>query len=340
MIGFFVNTLVLRSHINPQARFTDLLEHLKTTTWSAYEHQDLPFERLVEALQPVRDLSYNPLFQVKFRLENRPQQQLELPGLSFSPIPQSVFTAKLDLSVDLYETAAGLVGGFEYNRKLFEPETMERMAQHFQVLLEGIAADPQQRLCELPLLSEAERQQILVDWNATDRPYNQNQCFHQLFEAQVEKTPDAIALLFDNGDSDDPDAAERLTYAELNRRSNRLAHRLRALGVGPEVLVGICIPRSLSMVIALLAILKAGGAYLPLDAEYPPERLRYMLSDAQVGILLSETTVELSGLPDPIQRINLDRLALSDSSLNLAPKPPRPTPRPTPHPTPRSTKTR
>ncbi len=312
LIGFFVNTLVLRSHLQPDQSFRTFLQQVKTATLEAYDHQDLPFEKLVEDLQPVRDLSHNPLFQVKFRLENLPQQRLDLPGLSLSPVSQSYSTAKLDLSVDLYETNSGLVGGFEYNRDLFGPETIERMTQHFQVLLEGIANHPEQRMGELPLLTEAERQQILQQWNDTDQPYTRDRCFHHLFEAQVVKTPNATALIFDSSreqghkGEQTTNNQQQLTYDQLNRQSNQLAHYLQQLGVSPEVIVGICVPRSLEMIIALLAVFKAGGAYLPLDPEYPPERLSYMLNDAQVSILLSRSDVELFELPSQTNRVNLD----------------------------------
>ena len=281
LIGFFVNTLVLRSRLTPQATFLDVLEQLKVTTYQAYEHQDLPFEKLVEVLQPERDLSYNPLFQVKFRLENAPQSAISLPGLTLKPLPQAYATAKLDLSVDLYETPDGIVGGFEYNRDLFEPETIRRMVAHFQTLLAGIAAAPHQPIAELPLLTAAEQHQQLVEWNDTQMPYARNRGFHHLFEAQADRTPDAIAVVFDGLEP------QLLTYAELNHRSNQVAHHLQALGVGPEVIVGICLTRSPAMIIALLAVLKAGGAYLPLDLAYPAERLSFMLADAQAAVLIS-----------------------------------------------------
>ncbi|MEM9087118.1 MAG: amino acid adenylation domain-containing protein [Cyanobacteria bacterium P01_F01_bin.53] len=325
LIGLFVNTLVLRtslggsapSHLTPQASFTALLDHIKTTTWAAYDHQELPFEKLVEALQPERDLSYSPLFQVKFRLENPPQETITLPGLTFKRLPQSITTAKLDLSVDLYETAEGIVGGFEYNSDLFKPETIQRMVEHFKTLLASIAATPESPISELPMLTDKEQQQQLVEWNNTQRPYRQDCCFHQLFEEKVEQYPDAIALTFDNSSNDTSSGTEpsieQLTYTELNQRSNQLAHQLQSLGVGPETIVGICIERSPHMIIALLAVLKAGGAYLPLDPTYPAERLTYMLEDAQVPILLTHSHVANGHLANSqltltttTQRINLD----------------------------------
>jgi amino acid adenylation domain-containing protein len=277
LIGFFVNTLVLRTDISQNPTFNELLQQVRSTTWQAYDHQDIPFEKLVEVLQPERDLSFNPLFQVKFRLENAPTEQLNLPGLTLSPVKRSEASAKLDLSLDMYETSTGIVGAFEYNKGLFAPETIARMVGHLQTLLTAIVSNPEQRISELPLLTPTEKQQILFDWNQTQIDYPSQLTFHQLFEAQVEKTPDAVALIFEN---------QQLTYRELNQKSNQLAHYLQQRGVKPEVIVGLCVERSLIMIIGLLGILKAGGAYLPLDPNYPPERLAYMLSDSQVPILL------------------------------------------------------
>ncbi|MEL7355556.1 MAG: amino acid adenylation domain-containing protein [Cyanobacteria bacterium J06560_6] len=303
LIGLFVNTLVLRSQLVPQANFKDLLEQIKATAWAAYDHQDLPFEKLVEALQPERDLSYSPLFQVKFRLENPPQKSISLPGLTFERLPQAVTTAKLDLSVDLYETAEGIIGGFEYNSDLFKPETIQRMVSHFKELLSSIAVAPEAPVAELSMLTTAEKQQQLVKWNNTKKDYRQDCCFHHLFEEQVEKYPDAIALLFDPGS--DNNSSTQLTYHELNTRSNQLVHYLQFLGVGPETIVGICVERSPEMIIALLAVLKAGGAYLPLDPTYPADRLAYMLDDAQVPILLTQSHLPITA-DTTVQRINLD----------------------------------
>ncbi|MCC5602612.1 non-ribosomal peptide synthetase [Nostoc favosum] len=278
LIGFFVNTLVLRTNLTGNPTFRELLQQVRETTWQAYDHQDIPFEKLVEVLQPERDLSFNPLFQVKFRLENAPIEKLQLPGLTLTPIQRTEASAKLDLSLDMYETSEGLVGAFEYNQGLFTPQTIARMVEHFQTILAGIVSNPEQRISELPLLTESERQQMLVDWNQTCVEYQSNCTFHQLFEAQVEKTPEAIALIFEN---------HSLTYRELNQQSNQVAHYLKQRGVQPEVIVGLCVERSPQMIIGLLGILKAGGAYLPLDPAYPPERLAYMLADSQVPILLT-----------------------------------------------------
>ncbi|WP_413160445.1 amino acid adenylation domain-containing protein [Capilliphycus salinus ALCB114379] len=285
LIGFFVNTLVLRSSLKGNPTFQEFLQQVKKKTWEAYDHQDLPFEKLVEHLHPERDLSYNPLFQVKFRLENAPQTDFKLPGLTLSSLKQTNPTAKLDLSLDIYETPSGLVGGFEYNRDLFKPETISRLVEHFQTLLEEIVNNPDKRIGELSLLTSKEQHQILKTWNKTQKNYTDNLCFHHLFEAQVEKTPDAVALIFQD---------EQLTYQELNRRSNQLAHYLIKKGVKPEVKVGICVERSFEMIIALLGVFKAGGAYLPLDSNYPPERLAFMVEDSQISVLLTQSNLSIS----------------------------------------------
>ncbi|MEO1432874.1 MAG: amino acid adenylation domain-containing protein [Cyanobacteria bacterium J06633_8] len=278
LIGFFVNTLVLRTDLNQNPTFESVLQRVRQVTWDAYEHQDLPFEKLVEELHPERDLSYNPLFQIKFRLENPPTEKIEIPGLTLSSLGQVNSTAKLDLSLDMYETPDGLVGGFEYNKDLFAETTIKRMVGHFCTLLEGITNQPNQPIGDLPLLTPREQQQILVEWNQTQKEFSQQKCFHQLFEAQVEKNSNAIAIIYNN---------EQLTYQELNQRSNQLAHYLQTLGVAPEVRVGICIQRSPAMIVAMLAIHKAGGAYVPLDPAYPVERLAFMVEDAQISLLLT-----------------------------------------------------
>ncbi|MEH2216142.1 MAG: amino acid adenylation domain-containing protein [Nostoc sp.] len=278
LIGFFVNTLVLRTSLAGNPSFEELLKRVREVALGAYAHQDLPFELLVEQLQPQRDLSYTPLFQVMFVLQNAPMSALEFPGLTLTPLESNSDSAKFDLTLQMTETEEGLVGSLEYNTDLFEEKTIHRMADHLQTLLEGVVANPQQRLSELPLLSESERHQLLREWNNTEVEYSQQLCIHQLFEAQVERTPDAVAVVFED---------EQLTYWELNTRANQLAHYLQALGVKPEVLVGICVERSLDMVIGLLAILKAGGAYVPLDPMYPPERLTFMLENADIFVLLT-----------------------------------------------------
>ncbi len=287
LIGFFVNTLVMRTNLAGNPSFSELLGRVRDMAMDAYAHQDLPFEMLVEALQPERDLSYTPLFQVMFVLQNAPMSRLDLTGLTVTPLMTEGATAKFDLSLSMQKTATGLVGAWEYNTDLFDASTIERMTGHFVTLLEGIVTNPQQKIYQLPLLTEVEQRQLLVEWNNTQGDYSSNKCIHQLFEEQVQRTPDAVAVIFDD---------RQLTYHQLNCRANQLAHYLQSLGVKPDMLVGLCVERSLLMVVALLGILKAGGAYVPLDPEYPTERLSFMLEDAQIPVLLTQQQL-LENLP-------------------------------------------
>ncbi|BAZ30184.1 amino acid adenylation domain protein [Cylindrospermum sp. NIES-4074] len=279
LIGFFVNTLVLRTNVSGHLNFRELLAQLREVTLAAYEHQDLPFEKLVEELKLKRDLSYNPLFQVSIALQNSPLPTQSLPGLSLTILNIDNQTSKFDLFINLEEKSEGINGFFEYNTDLFDAATISRMLEHYQNILTAIVANPEQRISDLPLLSAREQHQLLVEWNNTKAEYPQEQCIPHLFEAQVEKTPDAIAVVFEE---------QTLTYRELNHKANQLAHYLQNLGVKPEVLVGICVERSLEMIIGLLGILKAGGAYVPIDPAYPSERLAFMLEDAQTPVLLTQ----------------------------------------------------
>jgi aspartate racemase len=279
LIGFFVNTLALRTYLSGNPSFQELLGRVREVALGAYAHQDLPFEKLVEELQPGRDRSRTPLFQVMFVLQNTPTSALELPGLTVNSLNLDSGTAKFDLTLFIMETAQGLRASLEYNTDLFNAATITRMLGNFQTLLEGIVANPQQRLSDLPLLTAAEKHQLLVEWNNTQTDYPSNTCIHQLFEAQAEQTPNAVAAVF---------GSEQLTYRELNHRANQLAHYLQGLGVGPETCVGICVERSLDILVGLLGILKAGAAYLPLNPAYPQERLTFMLEDAQVPVLLTQ----------------------------------------------------
>ena len=279
IIGLFVNTLVLRTDLSDNPSFEQLLMRVREVSLQAYSHQDLPFEKLVDALHPQRSLSHLPLFQVMFDIQNAPIASLDLPDLSISSFPVETGTAKFDLALSIENTSSGLIAEWEYNTDLFDDSTIAQMARNFHTLLIGIVANPQQRISQLPLLTEIEQQQLLVDWNNTKKEYPLDKCIHQLFEEQAIKTPDAIAVEFE---------AEKLTYQELNQRANQLAHYLQELGVNPEVLVGICVERSPLMLIGLLGILKAGGAYVPLDPAYPAERLAYMLDDSQSQVLLTQ----------------------------------------------------
>ena len=282
LIGFFLNTLVLRTDLSGNPSFKELLGRVRETVLGASDHQDLPFERLVEELEPERSLSHSPLFNVMFVLQNTPGPSLQLPGLTVSSQKVDTGTAKFDLTLSMTETEEGLRALVEFNTDLFDDVTVARMMGHLQTLLEGIVAHPDQTISDLPLLTEAERHQLLVEWNDTSADYPKDKCIHQLFEDQVERTPDATAVVFED---------EQLTFRELDRRANQLAHHLRGLGVRPEVLVGICMERSLEMVVGLLGILKAGGAYLPLDPEYPKQRIAFMLEDAQAPVLLSQKRI-------------------------------------------------
>ncbi|HEX6287554.1 MAG TPA: condensation domain-containing protein, partial [Herpetosiphonaceae bacterium] len=282
LIGFFVNTLVLRANLSDNPTFREALRRVRETTLAAYAHQDLPFEKLVEELQPERDLSSAPLFQVSFVLQNTPLPTIDVPPLTVEPLETEHITTKLDLSLSVVETTQGLRLRLQYNAELFDEPTIARMAAHFEQMLAGIVADPDCPIAALPLLRVDERQQMLVDWNATQQPY-QALCFQQLFEAQAARTPDRIAVVY---------GSAALTYAELDRRANQLARYLQALGVGGcaqgEVHVGLSIERSLDLIVGMLGILKAGGAYVPLDPHYPQERLQFMIADAQIAVLVTQ----------------------------------------------------
>ncbi len=305
LIGLFVNNLVLRTNLEGNPTFQEILRRLRQVTLDAFAHQDVPFEKLVEELQPARNLSYSPLFQVMF-ISLPPVQPLQLADLTLTPLPPAMATARFELNLNVWENPAGLRLGLEYNTDLFETGTIRRLLEHYRTLLAGVVADPSQRLSALPILTPAERSQMLVDWNATRKEYPVEQCFHQLFEAQVERTPEAVAVTFEN---------QQLTYRELNRRANQLARHLKKLGVGPETMVGVCLERSPEMLIGLLGILKAGGAYVPLDPAYPAERIAYVLADAQVPVLLTQRSTALT-LASTIS--NFKSLALDTDWPNIA----------------------
>ena len=282
LIGFFVNTLVLRFHLEGNPTFRNFLVQTQQTALGAYEHQDIPFEQLVEELRPTRSLSYSPLYQVLFVLQNAPMDVVKLPGLNLTPLEPERVMAKFDLSLILEETDQGLAGTVEYNTALFETATIDRFIDHFTILTKAVVGDPRQRIQQVPLLSAAEQDQMLYQWNDTTKAYPQELTIHHLFEAQAKKTPDATALIF---------GTHQLTYRELNRRANQLAHHLQSLGIGPDELVAIFMDRSVDMLVGLLGILKAGGAYVPLDPTYPIERLKYMLQDSGARILLTQTSL-------------------------------------------------
>ncbi|MEH2354881.1 amino acid adenylation domain-containing protein [Nostoc sp.] len=307
LIGFFINVLVVRTDLSGNLSFQDLLARVKSTALEAYVHQDLPFEKLVEELQPSRDLSYNPLFQVMFVLQNIPIPNLSLSDVSISYEEGYNGTSKFDLTLFMEDSQQGLIATCEYNTDLFNADTITQMLGHFQTLLSSIVSDPKQCISELQLLTPPEIQQLLVEWNNTKADYPQDKCIHQLFEAQVEKTPSDIAVIFEN---------RQLTYQELNNRANQLAHYLQQLGVKPDVIVGICVERSIEMVVGLLAIMKAGGAYMPLDPAYPKERLAFTLADSQVSVLLVDAHL-VNDLPAHSAKLVCidDSTAFADYSL-------------------------
>jgi amino acid adenylation domain-containing protein len=293
MIGFFANTVVLRSNLAGNPTFRALLGRVREVVLEAYAHQDAPFESLVRELHPDRSPGRNPLFQVMLTL--LPPLPTLPPGWKVSHRDIQTGAARFDLALDIEESEGGLLCQFEYSTEMFEAATITRMAGHWQTLLEGIVSDPDQPLADLPILAQSERAQLLRQWNDTHSPYPTDMTVHQLFERQVEQTPEAIAAVFED---------QQVTYRQLNAGANQLAHHLQRLGVGEETLVGICVERSLDMLIGLLGILKAGGTYVPLDPTYPAERLAFMLEDAQVSVLVTQSRLDLpSRLPAQIPEV-------------------------------------
>ena len=278
LIGFFINTLILRTRFLEQMTFRELLGQVRETALEAYAHQDLPFEKLVEELQPERTLSHSPIFQVVFHLQNAVTETLNLSGLSMSQLEVKTQTAKFDLLLTIAESEEGLAGSLNYNTDLFDAATVQRMADHFKRLLESALSNPDEQVSQLQMLSETERDKLLFAWNDTRRDFGENHPIHLAFAEQARRTPDSVAVRFEQ---------DALTYSELNRRANRLAHRLRQLGVGPEVPVGLLARRSVGMVVAMLAVLKAGGAYVPLDPDYPRERLAFILDVSRCSVLVT-----------------------------------------------------
>src|SRR5689334_5230290 len=280
LIGCFINILLIRSDLSGNPDFLELLRRVRKVALEAYAHQDLPFELLVEELRPERDLSFNPLTQVMLVLHNAPAESLHIKGLTVEPVESGRNSAQLDLILQSWERADRLTGLLEYDTDLFDRDTVIRMVEHWRILLEGIVLNPTQRIGELPLLTKTEQHQLLVQFNETRTVFPVHLCLHQLFEAQVVSAPDAVAVIAEN---------VSLTYREFNRLANRLAHQLRALKVGPGVPVAICVERSVEMLFGLAGILKAGGAIVPLDPSYPVDRLMFMLKDAQVPVLVTQS---------------------------------------------------
>ena len=282
LIGFFVNTLVMRTNLGGDPTFQEVLTRVHEVSLGAYDHQDLPFEQLVEELRPERDTSRNPLFHILFAVQNVPFEGFSFPGLTMQPFATEAKTTRFDLECHIWPSPEGLIVTFIYNTDLFSRGTMACLAQYFQQVLESLVEDPMQRLSQLSLLSETDRQQMLIKWNDTSTASSFPQGIHQVVEEQVDQTPHSIAVVF---------GEEQLTYRELNTRANQLAHNLRRLGIGPEVLVGLCVNRSLDMVIGLLGILKAGGGYVPLDPTYPVDRLRFMLEETSTKVVVTHTAL-------------------------------------------------
>ena len=298
LIGFFVNNLVLRTDLAGDPSFVELLRRVREVCLGAYAHPDLPFEKLVQELHLERDMSYNPLFQVMFVLQNAPIGGLEIPGLSISTVEVENRTAKFDLTLTMLETGQGLAGRLEYTTDIFEPATIVRLLRHFQILLEGIAANPAQLLSELPLMDEAELHQMLIEWNDTKVQYPREKCIHVLFEEQVERTPDTVAVIFEK---------QKLTYREVNERANQIAHYLRKLGAGPEVPVGLFLERCADLVVAILGILKSGSPYVPLDTLYPLERRTEIMSDSGLKILVTQEALGSGEHVNDLVLLCLDR---------------------------------
>ncbi len=291
LIGFFVNTLALRLDVSGSPTVVELLERVKAQALAAQEHQDIPFEQVVELAQPVRSLAHSPLFQVMFAWQNAPEDTFRLSGLKVGRRRSSVRMAKFDMTLTLQAAGERIVGGLEYATALFERETIQRYLGYFRKLLEAMVADENEAVDRLDLLPEAEREQVLYKWNDTAVEYPKEKCIHELFEEQVRKTPEAVAVVYED---------ESLSYGELNRRANQLAHYLRELGVKPDTRVAICVERGFEMVVGLLGVLKAGAAYVPLDPAYPVDRLRYMLTDSGAMALL--TQAHLMGIFQELSR--------------------------------------
>ncbi len=296
VMGVFINMLVLRTDLQGNPCFRDLLHRVREVTLEAQAHQDVPFEHIVRELQPERENGQNPFFQALLMLEPTPPAHPS--GWTITHLDINTGTSKFDLSLILEERPESLLGRFDYSTDLFDDATIERMVGHWQTLLAGIVSHPEQRLSDLPLLTEQERHRLLVAWNSTSAPYPATTCVHQLFEQQVERDPAAIALVFEQ---------QHMSYQELNRRANQLAHCLQAMGVGPEVMVGVCVERSIDLIVALLGIFKAGGVYVPLDSDYPQERLAFLMQDTNMPVLLTQEHLLSRLPPHNLQVLCLDR---------------------------------
>jgi aspartate racemase len=283
LIGFFVNTLVMRTDLSGDPSVVELLQRVREVSLGAYAHQDLPFEKLVEELQPERDLSRSPLTQIVFNVHNAPLGTLELPELSIDLLEVKSLTSKFDIVVDVTDIEQGLFVGIQYNTDLFNDLTITRMMEHLEVLLQGIVERPTAALAELSVLTEADRRHLLLEWNETAAEYPLSSCIHHLFEAQVRRSPNAVAAR---------SASASLTFVELDARANQLAHYLLESGIGPQAVVALLLDHSCETLIAILGVLKAGCAYLPLDPSHPSARMAFALADAEAALLITTQSLQ------------------------------------------------
>ncbi len=309
LIGFFVNTLVLRVDLSDDPSFAALLDRVRNVALEAYAHQEMPFEKVVEVLQPERNLSFSPLFQVMFAFDGAPPESLSLPGLTVRDLDIDSGTAKFDLTFSLTDTGKQIEGYIEYNTDLFDAASIGRMAGHYVRLLGGATEDEKQRLSQLPLLKAREREHLAVNSNATYCEFPR-EFVHELFQAQAKQNPDTVAVVFED---------QKMSYGELDRRANQLANYLRKLGAKPNVLVGVFVERSVDMIVALLGVLKAGGAYVPIDPLYPPERMEYVLADSGVSVLLTQKKLasKLSTARVPVVALDADWNEIARESVTV-----------------------
>ena len=299
LIGFFVNMLALRIDLRGEPSVAEMLKRVRGVVLGAQEHQDVPFEQVVEMVQPPRRLNHTPVFQVVFSWQNQEWSLPQLRGVKVERLRMPYEAAKFDLQLDLAEEGGRIVGGLNYAVALFDEATIKRQAGYLMAMLEAMASDQKQEVAGIDVLEEEERKLLLEEWNATEAEYPEDKCIHELFEEQVRRTPEAIALVYEE---------QRLSYEELNRQANQLAHYLKRQGVAPDARVGICVERGVKMVVGLLAVLKAGGGYVPLDPAYPAERLKYMLQDSAPVVLLIEKHLRetLGGMDGTLRVIDIE----------------------------------
>ncbi|KAG0202875.1 hypothetical protein BGX31_003507, partial [Mortierella sp. GBA43] len=317
LIGFFVNTLALRIDLTGDVTARKLLERVKKCTIEAQAHQDLPFEQVVDIVQPLRSMSHTPLFQVLFAWQSNEESEWDLPGLRVEEYEVGYKISKFDMELHLQESESEIVGVLAYSTALFDRTTMERQVGYLEAVLRAMTSDIDRMMSKVDLPGPAEREQLLETWNATDKEYPEHLCIHHLFEKQAERTPEATALVFMD---------QSLTYRQLNERSNRLAHHLIGLGVRPDTLVAICVDRSIAMIVGVLAVLKAGGAYVPLDPSYPTDRLVAILEDCHPSIVLADavgraTFSEMNTLSEDHKNVDVKFIDPNDTFLTSGANP-------------------